>query len=52
MEQKLEAAKRYLGDRYLLSKDYKPIQRHRPDHPVNTLQTIREVRARLTGALS
>ena len=52
MEEKIEAAKRYLGDRYILSKHYKPIQRHRPDHPVNTLQTIREVRARLQEALS
>jgi len=52
MEEKLEAAKRYLGDRYILSKDYKPLQRHRPDHPVNTLQTIREARARLQQGLN
>jgi hypothetical protein len=52
MQEKLEAAKRYLGDRYVLSKDYKPVERHRPSHQVNTLATIREVRARLQEQLN
>jgi hypothetical protein len=52
MDEKIEAAKRYLGDRYILSKHYKPIRRHRPDQPVNTLQTIREARARQQQGLN
>jgi hypothetical protein len=52
MQEKLEAAKRYLGDRYVLSRDYKPVDRHRLDHPVNTLRTIREARARLKEGLN
>ncbi len=51
MQDKLEAAKQFLGDRYVLSKDYKPIKRHRPSHRVNTLKTIREARARIKEGL-
>lgn len=47
MNEKLQAAKQWLGDRYVLSGDYKPIVRHRVTHPVNTLQTIREAKERL-----
>jgi hypothetical protein len=52
MNEKLEAAKQFLGDRYVLSKGYKPLKRHSPTHPVNTLETIREARARVKQALS
>jgi hypothetical protein len=51
MNEKLEAAKRFLGDRYVLSKAYKPLKRHNPAHPVNTLETIREAKARIKPAL-
>jgi len=47
MNEKLETAKRFLGDRYVLSRDYKPLQRHRVTHPVNTRETIREARERI-----
>jgi hypothetical protein len=47
MNEKLEAAKRFLGNRYVLRKDYKPVERHRLGHRVNTLETIREVRERI-----
>jgi len=47
MNEKLETAKRFLGNRYVLSRDYKPLQRHRVTHPVNTRETIREARERL-----
>jgi hypothetical protein len=52
MNEKLEAAKQFLGNRYVLSKGYKPLKRHNPTNPVNTLETIREARARIQqGAL-
>ena len=47
MNEKLDTAKRFLGNRYVLSRDYKPLQRHRVTHPVNTRETIREARERL-----
>jgi len=47
MNEKLETAKRFLGNRYVLSRDYRPLQRHRVTHPVNTRETIREARERL-----
>jgi hypothetical protein len=51
MNEKLEAAKQFLGTRYVLSRDYKPVKRHALGHRVNTLETIREVSARLKQGL-
>ncbi len=51
MNEKLEAAKRFLGNHYVLSKDYKQLQRHRVTHPVNTWETIREARERIRQGL-
>jgi hypothetical protein len=52
MNDKLEAAKRFLGNRYVLRKDYKPVERHRLSHRVNTLETIREARERIRQSLT
>ena len=51
MNEKLQAAKRFLGNHYVLSRDYKQLQRHRVTHPVNTRETIREARERIRQGL-
>jgi len=51
MNEKLEAAKRFLGNRYVLSRNYQLLQRHRVTHPVNTRETIQEARERIRQGL-